>query len=275
MAIPGVRGRSRRPSGRPSPASCKARWGRSPLGSNPQRITRASQVSTVLAKAWVLRARAFHRSRNMPFNRSSCTGSGHPPPLPEPDAPPRAPSGPDDGAGRPASTPPRAWAPRADAPTFPSVARPDRRGEPPVDRQAGHRGSQPPLSGPACAGGSAPPPSARPHPPKIQSPTPPQSERRDPDSHIPHAGPPRPPRRPDLQPPEAFFDKRPESIHLDLTPMPVVDPDLGEGLGVSGRRPPPPPDGLHRVAGDRFGGAPAPPAHPHPQGARHFRRGGA
>jgi hypothetical protein len=60
-----------------------------------------------------------------------------------------------------------------------------------------------------------------------------------------------------------------------LAPMPVVDPDLGEGLGVSGRRPPPPPDGPHRVAGDRFSGAPAPPAHPHPQGARRFRRGGA
>jgi len=37
--------------------------------------------------------------------------------------------------------------------------------------------------------------------------------------------------------------------------MQVVDPDLGEGLGVSGGRPPPPPDGLHLVAGDLFSGA--------------------
>ena len=135
MAIAGVRGRSRCPSGRPSPASRKARCGRSPLGSDQQRITRAS--------------------------------------------------------------------------------------------------------------------------------------------HIPNAGPPRPPRRPDLQPPDTFFDKRPESIHLDLAQMQVVDPDLGEGLGVSGGRPPPPPDGLHLVAGDLFSGAQAPPAHHHPQGARHFRRGSA
>jgi hypothetical protein len=52
----------------------KARWGRSQLCSNKQRITSASQVSTVFAKAWVLRVSAFNRSRNMPFNRSSCTG---------------------------------------------------------------------------------------------------------------------------------------------------------------------------------------------------------
>jgi hypothetical protein len=126
-----------------------------------------------------------------------------------------------------------------------------------------------------CAGGSAPPPSARPPPPKTQSPTPPQNEWPGPGSNIPHAGPPRPPRRPDLQPLDTFFDKRPESIHLDLAQMPVVDQDLGEGLGVSGRRPPPPPDGLHLVAGDLFSGAQTPPAHHHQQGARHFRRGGA
>jgi hypothetical protein len=126
-----------------------------------------------------------------------------------------------------------------------------------------------------CAGGSAPPPSARPHPPKTQSPTPPQNEWPGPGSNIPHAGPPRPPRRPDLQPPDTFFDKRPESIHLDLAQMQVVDQDLGEGLGVSGRRPPPPPDGLHLVAGDLFSGAQTPPAHHYQQGARHFRRGGA
>jgi hypothetical protein len=124
-----------------------------------------------------------------------------------------------------------------------------------------------------CAGGSAPPPSARPPPPKTQSPTPPQNEWPGPDSNIPHAGPPRPPRRPDLQPLDTFFDKRPESIHLDLAQMQVVDQDLGEGLGVSGRRPQPPPDGLHLVAGDLFSGAQAPPTHHHQQGARHFRRG--
>jgi hypothetical protein len=44
----------------------------------------------------------------------------------------------------------------------------------------------------------------------------------------------------------------------DLAPTPVVDPDLGEGLSVSGRRPLSLPDGLHRVAGDRFSSAPAP-----------------
>jgi hypothetical protein len=126
-----------------------------------------------------------------------------------------------------------------------------------------------------CAGGSAPPPSARPPPPKTQSPTPPQNEWPGPGSNIPHAGPPRPPRRPDLQPLDTFFDKRPESIHLDLAQMQVVDQDLGEGLGVSGRRPQPLPDGLHLVAGDLFSGAPAPPAHHYQQGARHFRRGGA
>jgi hypothetical protein len=66
-------GRSRRPSGRLSPASHKARWGRSPLCSNQQRITRASQVPAVFAKAWVS----------------------------EPDAPPHPQSGPDNGAGPP------------------------------------------------------------------------------------------------------------------------------------------------------------------------------
>jgi len=74
MAIAGVRGRSRRPSGRPSCASRKARCGRSPLCSNKHRITNTSQVSTVFAKAWVLRVSAFNRSRTTPFHRSSCTG---------------------------------------------------------------------------------------------------------------------------------------------------------------------------------------------------------
>ena len=131
----------------------------------------------------------------------------HLPVPPEPDGPPRPQSGPDDGAERPESTPPRAWAPGADAPAFPSVARPGRRDEPPVDRPVAHRGSKPPPSRQMGAGGSAPPPSARPRPPKTQSPTPPPNESPDPDSNIPHAGPPRPPRRPDLQPPEAFLTK--------------------------------------------------------------------
>jgi hypothetical protein len=100
-----------------------------------------------------------------------------------------------------------------------------------------------------CAGGSAPPPSARPHPPKTQSPTPPQNESPGPGSNIPNAGPPRPPRRPDLQPPEAFFDKRPESIHLELAQMPVVDQDLGEGLSVLGGHPEPSANGFIFVAG--------------------------
>jgi hypothetical protein len=37
----------------------------------PQRITRASQVPVVFAKAWVLRVSTFHRSRHTPFHRSS------------------------------------------------------------------------------------------------------------------------------------------------------------------------------------------------------------
>jgi hypothetical protein len=60
----------------------------------------------------------------------------------------------------------------------------------------------------------------------LRRPTSPQNESPGPGSNIPNAGPPRPPRRLDLQPPDTFFDKRPESIHLDLAQMQVVDQDL-------------------------------------------------
>jgi len=65
----------------------------------------------------------------------------------------------------------------------------------------------------------------------LRRPTSPQNESPGPGSNIPNAGPPRPPRRLDLQPPDTFFDKRTESIHLDLAQMQVMDQDLSSVLG--------------------------------------------
>ncbi len=102
----------------------------------------------------------------------------------------------------------------------------------------------------------------------LRRPTSPQNESLGPGSNIPNAGPPRPPRRLDLQPPDTFFDKRPESIHLDLAQMQVVDQDLSSVLGG---HPEPSANGFIFVAGDLLSSAQAPPTHHHQQGARHFR----
>ena len=95
----------------------------------------------------------------------------------------------------------------------------------------------------------------------LRRPTSPQNESPSPWLKHPQRGPPRLPRRLD-------FDKRPESVYLDLAQMQVVDQDLSSVLGG---HPEPSANGFIFVAGDLLSGAQAPPTHHHQQGARHFR----